>query len=312
MSILTNIYGEDLIIENLNYLTVSRQGLRISDLSVLVGESWNNESFAEATISFGTPLVVSHNNILMISTPHLKQVLLELIDESEIESFHRDLANRFINLNEFNNLRITETMFHLLMGGQLELAAEYLSNVKGSEILSASTALAGFINSNESNKEKGLSLLNFEVSNSFDLRRRFLNEVFISLVQNNSLADAELIVDTIDKELKEIMGERNTIDNILILSLTLMRKASISLYKNEVENVKNYFDNSIGIIERLLSQDPDSNNFSLSNYDTLFNLGMICLEMNQEKGAFYFFDKAFSLLDNYKDTKEDDILSIAS
>lgn len=309
---LAAVFGDDLIKETLDYLAVSRRGLHISDLGKLLGESWDNEKFAKASTALGTPIVVAYDNVLMISAPCLKEVIFGLINPAELKSFHEDIAIRMTELPISDSLRSTETMFHLLMSDQFERAAQFLAASVGQTITNSAAALGGYYAASDENKSNVLSMLECNVENRFELFRRYINDLFLSLAKNNTPENAFSILDGVESSLKAVMGEKNTLDNILLYSLLLMRKATFALHKKDMQEVKNNFDISIGMIERLMSQDPKPSDFSLANCDAIFNIGMICLDMNQEKGAFFCFDNGFKILSRREENNTDETLLLLS
>ncbi|MEG1615574.1 MAG: tetratricopeptide repeat protein [Bacteroidales bacterium] len=290
-----DVFGEDLVKETLYYLATSRRGLHIEDLAALLGDTWNNPAFAKIAVCFGVPLVAAFENVLLIPSAPLRQILIASLSESEQISFHSDIAFRLMGQPEMEPLRITETMYHLLRSAKPQTAANFFAMAQG-QTLNASAGAVGstFV---EGQVDAVAALLDQETDNRFQLYRHFINEVFLAMVQYSTPDQAENLISIVEQKLLAVMGEENTIDNILLIALTGLRVATVNLAKQNLDKVKEAFDRSIGIVDRLMELKPAADAFSWENCDALFNLGMICLDMKQTKAAEHCFDIALDLTD---------------
>jgi hypothetical protein len=185
-------------------------------------------------------------------------------------------------------------------------AASFFGASQGESLRVSADTIGSCFASGEEGEKVVETLLQQPGDFRFDMYRRCINEVFISLVQHTNADCTEKYIKLIEKNLLDVMGERNSIDNIELLALTGLRIASVKLSKNDIEEVKKYFDNSIGLINQLMSQKPDSSAFRWDNCDAIFNLGMICMDMRQPKAAQHCFDMAFTLLQEKDKTEQPD------
>lgn len=288
-------FGEDLVRETLSYLATSRRGLRIDDLDSLLGETWNNEKFAEVAFSFGLPIVAAYEDLLIIPSNALRHILLSMLEEVDQRSFHADIAHRLVALPEHDPLRMMEAMYHLLRANKPHTAATYFAKSQGQELAASAGAVGSTYVMGDKYEAAVVAMLEAEGDNRFELYRRFINETFMTIVQNSTPEQAEKLITLIEEKLLSVMGEQNSIDNILLLTMTGLRKAFVYLQKQELERVKEYFDRSIGMIDRLMEFKPGHEVFSWENCEALFNMGMICLDMKQPKAAYHCFDMGFAI-----------------
>lgn len=291
-------FGEDNFIEPLNYLAATRRGLRHEDMVALLGSDWNKEEFLSKITCFGFPLVASMENVMFIPSPQLRGMIFSMLDAKNQQSFQKDIAFHLLRLPVQDPVRNSEVLFHLLQAGQIAEACAFFGKSQDAVLNAGADLIGSCFVSGEAGEKIIEAMLANEGEDRFDLYRRFINEVFVSLVQNTAPENSEKFMGLIEQALMKVMGERNTIDNIQLLALTGLRQASIKLRKQELEEVKRYFDNSIGLIDRLLAQNPPIDAFRWENCDAIFNMGMICMDMQQPKAAEHCFDIAFDIIDD--------------
>ncbi|MGL4293883.1 MAG: hypothetical protein ACRCSQ_09940 [Bacteroidales bacterium] len=292
-----DVFGEDKFCEPLHYLAATRHGLRNEDLKDLLGEEWNKDEFLQLSSCLGFPLVGHMENILFIPVPPVKGMIFSMLNEKNQISFHADIAFHLLKLPIQDPVRNSEVFFHLLQGRRVDEASSFFAKAQDQVLNGAADVIGSCFISGEQGEELVAEMMKYEGEERFDLYRRFINEVFVSLVQHAAPENSEKFIALIEQELAKVMGERNTIDNIQLLTLVGLRSASLKLRKNELEEVKRYFDNSIGLLDRLIAQDPPAEAFRWENCDAIFNMGMICMDMRQPKAAQHCYDIAFDILD---------------
>lgn len=296
-------FGDDLVKETLYYLACSRRGLTINDLEALLGDSWDNEKFSQVAVCFGIPMVAAFENALVIPSVPLRSLLLSSLSEGERVSFHSDIAFRLMKHQPNSPLHITETMFHLLQCNKPGTAANFFAKANGPVLQASAGAVGSTFVAGGKSEESVVAMLDAVTESRFQFYRHFINEVFMAMTQHSAPENSEKLITLIEQRLLAVMGEKNTIDNILLLALTGLRIAMVNLRKQDMDKVKEYFDRSIGIVDRLMQMNPGAEAFSYENCDALFNMGMICMDMHQAKAAQHCFDIAFDILEA-KVTKE--------
>ncbi|MEG1585818.1 MAG: tetratricopeptide repeat protein [Bacteroidales bacterium] len=300
------VFGEDNFSEPLNYLAATRHGLREEDLAALLGNDWNKQEFLTLTTCFGFPLVGNMDNILFVPSPHLRGIIFSALSPKEQISFHDDIAFHLLKLPVEDPVRNSESMFHLLQSNRIPEAASFFGKSQDSSLAASADIVGSCFVSGEAGEEVIKALLAYDGEERFDLYRRLINEVFVSLTQNTAPENSEKFISLIEQQIMGVMGEKNTIDNIQLLGLVGLRIASVKLRKNDLDEVKRYFDNSIGLLDRLMAQNPPADAFRWENCDAIFNMGMICLDMRQPKAAEHCFDIAFDILEQKLKTEAED------
>ena len=306
IQVATDTFGEDKFSEPLNYLAATRHGLREEDLTALLGSDWSASEFMTLITCFGFPLVGNMDRIYFIPSPQLRGMIFGMLTPKEQLSFHEDIAFHLLKLPVSDPVKESETLFHLLQAGRANEAAAFFGKAQDAALANGADIIGSCYISGENGRQLIESLLNYEGEERFDLYRRFINEVFVSLTQHTAPENSETLITLIEQNLMKVMGEKNTIDNIQLLGLTGLRIASVKLRKNELEEVKRYFDNSIGLLDRLMAQNPPADAFRWENCDAIFNMGMICLDMLQPKAGQHCFDVAFDVLEKKMAGEADD------
>ncbi len=290
------VFGDDLVKETLAYLAAARHGLRIEDLTTLLGESWDNVAFSKVSTCFGVPIVVTYNNMLLIPSFQLKEIIFSSLGESDRKSFHADLAHRFIELPANDPLNVTEPLFHLIRSGNVEKAANFYAATQGQQLANSADAIGiNYVVGGET-ADTVMAMLDVENVDRFELYRRFINEVFISLSQKAAPEFSEKMMIEIENRLAGILNGEAKIEEIILLSMAGLRMVDVKLRSKEMEEVKKYFDRSLGIIDHLFKMDPQPAAFTWTNCDGLFNIALICLDLRQPKAASHILDKAFDVV----------------
>lgn len=298
IKVAADTFGEDNFSEPLNYLAATRHGLRDEDLIALLGNDWNKEEFLSTVTCFGFPLVASMENVMFIPSPQLRGIIFSMVDEKNQKSFQEDIVFHLLRLPVQDPVRNSEVLFHLLQAGRIAESCAIFGKAQDAALNAGADLIGSCFVSGNAGEKIIEDMLAYEGEERFDLYRRFINEVFVSLAQHTAPENSEKLISLIEQALMNIMGERNTIDNIQLLGLAGLRQASIKLRKNELEEVKRYFDNSIGLLDRLMAQNPPIDAFRWENCDAIFNMGMICMDMRQPKAAEHCFDVAFDIIEN--------------
>ena len=292
------VFDEDLFTEPLAYLSAARRGLRVSDLKALLGDDFDLDAFMQLTTCFGFPFVGFVDGIVFIPSAQLKSILYAQLNEADQVSFHKDIAHYLMKLEATDVVRQSEVLYHMMQAQMILESAEYFAALMDQTLVPSADLMGSCFVSGEEGEKLIEAILSTPIAGRFQLYMHFINEVFVSVAQNTNPENAEKLVRMIERLLTQAMGEKNTINDIQLLALTGLRLASILARKEDkVEDVKRYFDNSIGFIGNLLSQNPPIEAFGWHNIDAIFNMGMICVDMRQAKAAFHCYDMAFDLLD---------------
>ncbi len=291
------VFDEDLFAEPLAYLAAARRGLRVSDMKALLGEEFDLDAFMQLTTCFGFPFVGFVDGIVFLPSAPLKSILFAQLSEADQVSFHKDIAFYLLKLDAHDVVRQSEVLYHMMQAQMTTESAEFFAGLNDQTLVPSADLMGSCFVSGEEGEKMIEAILSAPIAGKFQLYMHFINEVFVSIAQNTQPENAEKLVRMIERLLTQSMGEKNTINDIQLLALTGLRLASVLARKENVEDVKRYFDNSIGFIGNLLTQNPPIEAFGWHNIDAIFNMGMICVDMRQPKAAFHCYDMAFDLLD---------------
>ena len=172
-------------------------------------------------------------------------------------------------------LHITDTMFHLLQSNKPGAAATFFAKAHGPVLQASAGAVGSSYVAGDKYQDAVVAMLDAVTENRFQFYRHFINEVFIAMTQHSAPENSEKLIALIEEKLLAVMGEKNSIDNILLLALTGLRVAMVNLRKQDMDKVKEYFDRSLGLLDRLMQAKPTMEAFSYENCDAIFNMGMV-------------------------------------
>jgi len=167
------IFGETFTMHTLDFLAVSRNGLRETDLAALVyqwmASHWDKLQFASLRRWFHSYLKIQGEELKWnLYHNAIRMALILVIPSNKLTKIHNAIAQHLINLPEDDTLKSSETMHHFMQGDDLRAFAEYVgSDLDERERTIGIKTLASAIISNRDKKindplNKTLSMLSVD------------------------------------------------------------------------------------------------------------------------------------------------------
>jgi tetratricopeptide (TPR) repeat protein len=159
------VFGETFTQIVLDLIACSRNGLRESDLEKLVPEiekiNWNPLLFAGIRRWFkGHLREQGDNRQWNLAHSILRSSLQNRLAEDEFKNIHNVIASHLLNLSGIDDLRISESMFHLMQADNAQKGLEYYTSwLSPAENDGATNAIAEAIASDNIDKEWFSSVL---------------------------------------------------------------------------------------------------------------------------------------------------------
>ncbi|TSA27605.1 MAG: DUF4062 domain-containing protein [Bacteroidetes bacterium] len=123
------LFGKEFTPAVFDYIAISRNGLREKDLEYLLPArdiSWDPLRFAMLRRWFKAHLILQGEELQWnLAHSILDNTLLEELKEGGRKEKHREVGSYLVSLPDADDLKISETMYHLMQAGNREMAAMY-------------------------------------------------------------------------------------------------------------------------------------------------------------------------------------------
>ena len=209
-------FGQEFTVSVLGLLSVSRRGLRESDLAALVRE-WSPLKFAQLRRWLIDVVVeVGAEKQWDLQFQSLKDALVDVWGPEQSSFMHSVLGGHFNDLPDNDYLKPSEAIYHMIRGNMLETASDYLSSMPDEYLSCAINTLGTDIKNfpplvdwvaeliEHQLDEEGLASLSsrliydlnhaLETDGSFELRRTLLHAVAEKLESRDDLSQPVLFI----------------------------------------------------------------------------------------------------------------------
>ena len=285
--------GEDQITEPLRYILASMGGLRLEDLSALIGEDFNAELFEQWNNLLGTPIFVirklTNDCQLYDIVQDMRDFLRSDFGESSLQSCASDIGYYLFQNKQIGDIiRDTQCLHLLLDGREAATAAEYVSEVYGEQLRIAATILAnGMKDAPEYVKETIWDMLRVE-GEKIDTKK------ILMIMLNDCVAiigDPEKIkpyLIRLHDTIQQIIASGNTEITILLGIAKLRIAQNERIRKDEQEAQKTFLDALNYLVPPLQTADPAT--ISDEQVHFYWHCLSICQEMGQPKAMSLLFE----------------------
>ncbi|MCF7859115.1 MAG: DUF4062 domain-containing protein [Candidatus Cloacimonetes bacterium] len=202
-------FGEDFTRKVFDYLACSRNGLRESDLEKLIpepAEKWDALTFARIRLWFSAHIRNEGENLQWnLAHSILRKSILAEIDQEDKKNIHNQIADYLLTLPEIDDLRISETMFHLMKAGNAEKALDYYISYLPEENRGSTAVLAEAISKDEKNLDWCFDILRAagEIEQKImRLAPRYIYDLNDALKVDGKLIEREKLLVTLHDHIK--------------------------------------------------------------------------------------------------------------
>ena len=321
LSLLTkaaSVFGEDFTWKTFNYIACSRDGLRESDLEKLIpkskDENWDALLFANLRRWFNRHLREEGENAQWnLVHSILRNSLLEEKDKKTLKGIHNSIASHLLTLAADDELRISETMYHLMEAENAEKALDYyISELTDEELNGATSVLAEAISTNERGLNWCLDLLETAKSDNNQLwaiAPRFIYDLNYTLSVDGNLERRMQILERLN-----ILLINTGVDYIennkygFDLGALFEKLGMIYQILGNTDNAKTCFHNYNNIFNQLNNNNPGDENLKKGFAFSFQYLGSIYQLLNEHDQALSLFLEFYKiqteLHQHYPENKE--------
>jgi tetratricopeptide (TPR) repeat protein/energy-coupling factor transporter ATP-binding protein EcfA2 len=294
-----SVFEEDFTRKIFLFVACSRDGLRESDLEKLIPkteeENWDALMFANLRRWFANHLREEGED-LQWNLVHsiLRNSLLDEMNAQTIQSIHNSIASHLLSLPADDELRISETMYHLMEAGNVEQALEYyISDLTREEITGATVVLADAISIGDRGLNWFFALMDAakpEDDNIWSLAARVVNDLNYTLSIDGHLTVRMQILEKLLLLLKNTSVDlMNRVQNGLTLG-TLYEKLGMIYRTLDKSNLAlDSFHNYNNLLQELVDKNPDNENLREGLVISFQYLGYIYQIVGEHSQALKFF-----------------------
>jgi tetratricopeptide (TPR) repeat protein len=187
-----------------DYISCSRNGLRESDLENLVPieeEKWDALTFARMRRWFSSHIRKEGDNLQWnLAHSILRNSLQNRLAEDKFKNIHNAIATHLLTLPEIDDLRISETMFHLMKAGNAEKALDYYVSCSKEDRRGATAVLAEAVSKDEKNLDWCFAILRAGGGNEQKIMRlapRYIYDLNDALKVEGKLNERQKFLETL-------------------------------------------------------------------------------------------------------------------
>ncbi|MCF7859113.1 MAG: DUF4062 domain-containing protein [Candidatus Cloacimonetes bacterium] len=163
-------FGKEFTEKVFDYLSCSRNGLRESDLEKLIpvkDEKWDALTFTHIRRWFSAYIRNDGKNKQwnLVHTILRNSLQDSITSSDELKRINAAIASHLLSLPENDDLKISETMYHLMIAEKAEKALDYYINCSPAESKGATTVLAEAISNDDKNLVWCFEILKATVGN---------------------------------------------------------------------------------------------------------------------------------------------------
>ena len=258
--------GIDWIPDLTNFIAASRNGLRSSDVRILLNRQTDKKfelQFAAVRRYLRAHIVQRGDQGLWCFTHlQMRDAVLRRLDQNEksLIRFHSLLADHFESLPANDPLRQSETMVHIIGAHDKVRGARYYGgDIGNGELTGASMALVQSIL--EQSVEFTSSLLEqpLDEPSSFKLFYRVLHSLNDFLKNTVSMNDQMVLLGKVEKEMCDLnITNDSKIDWKLLYTECKIAKGDLSFQLADINAARLQYQAALSLLEKLFSSKPSS------------------------------------------------------
>jgi len=265
----TSVFGEDFTWKTFNYIACSRDGLRESDLEKLIpktkDENWDALLFANLRRWFSKHLREEGED-MQWNLVHsiLRNSLLEEMNKKTSKGIHNSIAAHLLTLSAEDELRVSETMYHLMEAKNAEKALDYyISDLTNEEINGATGVITEAISTSEKGVDWVLSLIDAtdtDTEKILKLATRFIYNLNDALTVEGNLRSRIRIFKELEIVLRntDINFKNNAHFGYILLSL-FEKLGAIYKTNGQTDNALQSFKNYSTLAKNIYDNNPQIN-----------------------------------------------------
>ncbi|TRZ48361.1 DUF4062 domain-containing protein, partial [bacterium] len=294
------LFGKEFTPAVFNYIAISRNGLREKDLEYLLpahGIDWDPLQFAMLRRWFKAHLILQGEELQWnLAHSILDNTLLEELKEPGRKEKHREVGSYLVSLPDADDLKISETMYHLLETGNLDdVAAYYGSDLTMDQKNGATTVLAEWITRKEHGVKTALELPKLMVNrdNIFhELLRRYIYNLNEALAVEGNLALRLDVLEGLEECTIELTSGLEKGEEFGYDRAGLMEKiGSIHQAMGHMEEALKYFEQRSMLGKELYESNPRNESLKKGLAISYEKLGSIHQMMGHLKEALEYFEE---------------------
>ena len=299
------IFGESFTVSLFDFIACSRNGLRESDLELLLpkqtAQAWDPLLFAGLRRWFRVHLVEQgEGHQWNLGHSILRNTLKGKMEPDNFKKMHILISSHLLTLPVIDTLRTTEAMYHLLQPEDKIPAIEYYTSELGNESLAGATNI---LSETVTSGEEGLATVAFFPSLIEDrkdflpgLLGRFIYTLNDDLAQEGNLERRFLILNNLKKVIEKRFGSQNPTWGFGYNKAGLYEKlGSIHQAMGHMEEARKYFEEELILSKELYESNPRNESMKNGIAISYEKLGDIHKSMGHMEEALKYFEKDLEL-----------------
>ena len=299
------IFGESFTVFLFDFIACSRNGLRESDLEVLLpkqtAHAWDPLLFAGLRRWFRVHLVEQgEGHQWNLGHSILRGTIEEKIEPENYNNLNIALSTHLLSLPLTDALRIADTMFHLLQQDDKLPAIKYYTSELEIESLSAATRV---LSETVTSGEKGLdTITSFPPLTANDkgilsiLMSRFIYTLDDYLSEEGNLNQRLVILNSLTEAFEKCHGDQApTLDSGYNKGALIEKLGEIHQATGHIEEAFKYFDKKVRLIKELYDSNPRDESLKNSLAISYSKLGEIHQAMGHMEEALKYFEEVVRL-----------------
>jgi tetratricopeptide (TPR) repeat protein len=294
------IFGKNFTKAVLNYLACSRNGLRESDLGRLIPESeeenWDALQFANLRRWFNTHLREEGEGLKWnLAHSILRNSLLEEIELQSLKNLHHALASYIADLPTDDELKISETMYHLIQAGNARKGLDYyIGKLTEEETAGATKVLTEALPIGKIGIHWTGAMIeaaSIDDEKTWALAKLFIYDLHDALAVEGNLESRLQTLEPLIKQLKRTNLKYINDEYHGYHYAGLNDKLGAIHYKmGHMDDALNYFDDGVKLFRELCNSHPKSESLKYGQAISYERLGSIHQAMGQMEEALKFYE----------------------
>ena len=305
------IFGKNFSEAVFNYIAISRNGLREKDLEKLLPENiWDPLQFAGLRRWFKAHLVLQGEELQWnLAHSILRNTLSGNTDPANVKRLHDSIATYLIGLQQEDPLQISETMYHLMLADNKEMAANWYGSFWWNETQTAgsSKTLAEAMITDEAKNRNDLLEWVISLTRFADLKNlnpRAISYNFIlslfdkNLKDNYNIPSCIRLVQTAKNRMEELCHQApNSAEYSRDLALSYNRLGELYLQMGDIPKALEKFQTSLTIAEQLRNWASDSVDYARDLSVTYNRMGDLYLLLADHPKALAKYHASLIILE---------------
>jgi len=306
------VFGETFTQTVFDLIACSRNGLRESDLEKLVPEinpsssnyavtrndkiniDWDPLHFAGIRRWFKKHLKEQGDNLQWnLAHSILRNSLLNKLDVDEFKNIHNAIAFHLLTLPEIDDIRISETMFHLMKAGNAEIALNYYIDCTPEERQGATTVLAEAVSRDEKKLEWCFAILRAAGENGDEimgLAPRYIYDLNKALIVEGNLIERQKLLETLRDHIKTKINLSDNIEFGYDFAALNEKLGSIYQSLGKLDQALEFYNKYNHLMKELYESNPNNGSLIHSLAISYEKLGEIYQSLGKLDQALEFYN----------------------